>query len=238
MAAFFEKISMSATGFHRGPDLYMDWDKMEGEPYAYFTFGACCCEVELDRLTGDYRTVRTDLVMDIGKSLNPSVDIGQIEGAFMQGLGLYTMEELKFSPSGLLYTRGPSQYKIPAVCDVPLCFNVYLLSDSDNPHAIYSSKGIGEPVLFLGSSVFFAIKDAVAAARSESGLSGPFSLDSPATPERACLACSSPFTRKVKMLKYWRYSHTAANSLFECLYSLFTVTHSTCILLKIDIFIH
>lgn len=142
----------------------------------------------------------------------------------MQGLGLFTLEELKFSPSGLLYTRGPSQYKIPAVCDVPLCFNVHLLSDSYNPPTIYSSKvrghevmiskpligepdfpcgslalqGIGEPTLFLGSSVFFAIKDAVAAARSESGLVGPFSLDSPATPERVCLACASPFTRMVK----------------------------------------
>uniref|UniRef100_A0A3B4UR26 xanthine dehydrogenase n=1 Tax=Seriola dumerili TaxID=41447 RepID=A0A3B4UR26_SERDU len=185
----------------RGPDLHMDWDKMEGQPYAYFTYGACCCEVELDSLTGDYRTVRTDIVVDIGRSVNPSVDIGQIEGAFMQGVGFYTLEELQFSPSGLLYTRGPSQYKIPAVCDVPLQFNVYLLSDSQNPHAIYSSKGIGEPVLFLGSSVFFAIKDAVAAARSESGLVGPFSLDSPATPERACLACASLFTQKVIILK-------------------------------------
>ncbi|KAM6893047.1 aldehyde oxidase 6 [Lycodopsis pacificus] len=200
-AAFLEKISLSATGFYRGPDMYMDWDKKEGQPFAYFTFGVCCCEVELDCLTGDYRTVRTDIVMDIGRSVNPSVDIGQIEGAFMQGLGLYTMEELKFSPSGLLYTRGPSQYKIPAVCDVPLRFNVYLLPDSPNPHAIYSSKGIGEPALFLGSSVFFAIKDAVAAARSESGLVGPFPLDSPATPERACLACASPFTQKIPASK-------------------------------------
>ncbi|KAM9835993.1 aldehyde oxidase 6 [Aulostomus maculatus] len=200
-AAFFEKISLSATGFYRGPDLYMDWDKMEGRPYAYFTNGVSCCEVELDVLTGDYRTVRTDIVMDVGRSLNPSVDIGQIEGAFMQGLGLYTLEELKFSPSGLLYTRGPSQYKIPAVCDVPLGFNVYLLSDSHNPHAIYSSKGIGEPALFLGSSVFFALKDAVAAARSESGLVGPFLLNSPATAERMCLACASPFIKKVPASK-------------------------------------
>ncbi|XP_035533549.1 aldehyde oxidase 6 [Morone saxatilis] len=210
-AAFFKKISLSATGFYRGPDLYMDWDKMEGQPYAYFTFGACCCEVELDCLTGDYRTVRTDIVVDIGRSVNPSVDIGQIEGAFMQGLGLYTLEELKFSPSGLLYTRGPSQYKIPAVCDVPLRFNVYLLSDSHNPHAIYSSKGIGEPVLFLGSSVFFAIKDAVAAARAESGLVGPFSLDSPTTPERACLACASPFTQKIPASKPGSYKPWALN---------------------------
>uniref|UniRef100_A0A7N6AQ18 FAD-binding PCMH-type domain-containing protein n=1 Tax=Anabas testudineus TaxID=64144 RepID=A0A7N6AQ18_ANATE len=210
-AAFFEKMSLSATGFYRGPDLYIDWDKMEGEPYAYFTFGACCSEVELDCLTGDYRTVRTDIVVDIGRSVNPSVDIGQIEGAFMQGLGLYTLEELKFSPSGLLYTRGPSQYKIPAVCDVPLQFNVYLLPDTYNPHAIYSSKGIGEPVLFLGSSVFFAIKDAVAAARSESGLVGPFSLDSPATPERACLACASPFTQKIPASKPGSFKPWALN---------------------------
>ncbi|XP_077466673.1 aldehyde oxidase 6 [Stigmatopora argus] len=193
--AIMEKISLSATGYHRGADSHMDWDKMEGRPYPYYTYGVSCCEVELDCLTGDYRTVTTNIVADIGQSLNPSVDIGQIEGAFMQGLGLFTLEELKYSPSGLLYTRGPSQYKIPAVCDMPLSFNVFLLPDSHNPHAIYSSKGIGEPILFLGSSVFFAIKDAVAAARKDVGLTGPFSLDSPATAERICLACASPFTQ-------------------------------------------
>ncbi|XP_058474050.1 aldehyde oxidase 6 isoform X2 [Solea solea] len=209
--AFSEKISLSATGFYGGPDIYMDWKKMVGRPYAYFAFAACCCEVELDCLTGDYTTVRTDIVVDVGRSLNPSVDIGQIEGAFMQGLGLYTMEELKFSPSGLLYTRGPSQYKIPAVCDLPLQFNIYLLPDSDNPHAIYSSKGIGEPVLFLGSSVFFAIKDAAAAARSQSGLVGPFSLDSPSTPERACLACASVFTQKIPASKPGSFKPWALN---------------------------
>ncbi|KAF4093447.1 hypothetical protein AMELA_G00002150 [Ameiurus melas] len=195
--AFLEKISLSATGFYRGPDTRMDWEKQEGRPYVYFTYGACCSEVELDCLSGEYRTVRTDLVVDIGKSLNPSIDIGQIEGAFIQGLGLYTMEELHFSPSGVLYTRGPAQYKIPAVCDVPLQFNVYLLSGSQNPHAIYSSKGIGEPTLFLGSSVFFAIKDAVMAARKDAGLTGPFTLNSPATPERVCLACNTHFTQMI-----------------------------------------
>ncbi|KAL7831548.1 hypothetical protein SRHO_G00310510 [Serrasalmus rhombeus] len=195
--AFLERISLSATGFYRGHDLYMDWVKQEGRPYAYFTYSACCSEVELDCLTGEYRTVRTDLVADIGRSINPAIDIGQIEGAFMQGLGLYTMEELKFSPSGVLYTRGPGQYKIPAVCDVPLQFNVYLLSGSHNPHAIYSSKGVGEPTVFLGCSVFFALKEAVAAARSDAGLSGPFTLHSPATPERACIACGTRFTQMI-----------------------------------------
>ncbi|XP_036417928.1 aldehyde oxidase 3-like [Colossoma macropomum] len=199
--AFLEKISLSATGFYRGHDLCMDWEKQEGRPYAYFTYATCCSEVELDCLTGEYRTVRTDLVADIGQSINPSIDIGQIEGAFMQGLGLYTMEELKFSPSGVLYTRGPGQYKIPAVCDVPLQFNVCLLAGSHNPHAIYSSKGtstgVGEPTVFLGSSVFFALKEAVAAARSDAGLSGPFTLHSPATPDRACVACSTRFTQMI-----------------------------------------
>ncbi|NP_001292540.1 aldehyde oxidase [Takifugu rubripes] len=209
--AYLEKVSLSATGFFRGQDLYIDWEKMEGNPFAYFTYGVCCCEVELDCLSGDYRTLGADIVMDIGRSVNPSVDIGQIEGGFMQGLGLYTLEELKFSPSGLLYTRGPSQYKIPAVCDVPLRFNVYLLPDSHNPHAIYSSKGIGEPTVFLGSSVFFAIKDAVAAARSESGLVGPFSLDSPAIPERVCLACVSPFTQMIPINKPGSFKPWAIN---------------------------
>ncbi|XP_062383264.1 aldehyde oxidase 6 isoform X1 [Sardina pilchardus] len=200
-AAFLEKISLSSTGYYRGHDLYMDWEKQEGQPYAYFTYGACCCEVELDCLTGDYRTIRTDMVFDIGRSINPSIDIGQIEGAFMQGVGLYTMEELKFSPSGVLYTRGPGQYKIPAVCDVPLQFNIYLLPGTQNPHAIYSSKGIGEPALFLGSAVFFALKDAVAAARRDVGLTGPFEFHSPATPEKACLACASHLTQMVPISK-------------------------------------
>ncbi|XP_016148470.1 aldehyde oxidase 6 isoform X2 [Sinocyclocheilus grahami] len=195
--AFLEKISLSATGYYRGHDLGMDWEKQEGKPYAYFTYAVGCSEVELDCLTGEYRTLKTDIVVDIGRSINPSIDIGQIEGAFMQGLGLYTMEELKFSPSGVLYTRGPGQYKIPSFCDVPLKFNIYLLAGSSNPHAIYSSKGIGEPTVFLGSCVFFAIKDAVTAARKDADLTGPFQLNSPATPERACLACATHFTKMV-----------------------------------------
>uniref|UniRef100_A0AAR2L5Q6 FAD-binding PCMH-type domain-containing protein n=1 Tax=Pygocentrus nattereri TaxID=42514 RepID=A0AAR2L5Q6_PYGNA len=194
---FGSNTSFIKWGKNKRHDLYMDWVKQEGRPYAYFTYSACCSEVELDCLTGEYRTVRTDLVADIGRSINPAIDIGQIEGAFMQGLGLYTMEELKFSPSGVLYTRGPGQYKIPAVCDVPLQFNVYLLSGSHNPHAIYSSKGVGEPTVFLGCSVFFALKEAVAAARSDAGLSGPFTLHSPATPERACIACGTRFTQMI-----------------------------------------
>ncbi|KAM4627024.1 aldehyde oxidase-like isoform 1-T1 [Discoglossus pictus] len=192
--AFQEPISLSATGFYRGYGGEMNWDKGEGNPTNYFVYGVACSEVEIDCLTGDHKNVRTDIVMDVGCSINPAVDIGQIEGAFVQGLGLFTMEELKFSPQGVLYTRGPAQYKIPAACDVPEQFYVSLLTSSPNPNAIYSSKGVGEPALFLGSSIYFAIKDALIYARKERGLSDIFTLNSPATPEKIRMACVDQFT--------------------------------------------
>ncbi|XP_061464042.1 aldehyde oxidase 1-like [Rhineura floridana] len=195
--AFEQSINLSATGYFRGYELYMDWERGEGRPYEYFTFGAACTEVEIDCLTGDHKNIKTDIVMDIGRSINPATDIGQIEGAFVQGLGLYTMEELKYSPEGVLYTRGPNQYKIPAVCDIPEQFNVSLLASSENTTAIYSSKGLGEAALFLGCSVFFAIWDAVAASRKERELSADFVLKSPLTPERVRMACDDQFTEMI-----------------------------------------
>uniref|UniRef100_A0A4W5RJZ4 xanthine dehydrogenase n=1 Tax=Hucho hucho TaxID=62062 RepID=A0A4W5RJZ4_9TELE len=160
-----------------GPHTGVDWENSEGTAYYYFTFGACCSEVEIDCLTGDHKNLRTDIVMDVGESLNPALDIGQIEGGFVQGIGLYTIEELQFSPEGVLMTRGPSQYKIPALCDVPPQLN-----------------GIGEPPVFLASTIFFAIKEAVAAARRERGLGDSFPLSSPATAERIRMACEDQFT--------------------------------------------
>ncbi|XP_034470133.1 aldehyde oxidase 5 [Hippoglossus hippoglossus] len=192
--AFFQKISLSATGFFMGPATNVDWEKGEGQAYYYFTYGACCSEVEIDCLTGDHKNIRTDIVMDVGKSINPALDIGQVEGGFVQGVGLYTIEELQFSPDGVLMTRGPSQYKVPALCDVPAEFNVHLLADSENPHAIYLSKGIGEPPLFFGSTLFFAIKAAIAEARKEKGLGDTFPLSSPATAEKIRMACQDQFT--------------------------------------------
>uniref|UniRef100_A0A8C5QBI9 xanthine dehydrogenase n=1 Tax=Leptobrachium leishanense TaxID=445787 RepID=A0A8C5QBI9_9ANUR len=138
--AFFERISLSVTGFNRGYDTYMDWEKGEGHPFQYCVNGAVCSEVEIDCLTGDHKNIRTDIVMDVGCSINPALDIGQIEGAFVQGIGLFTTEELKYSPEGVLYTRGPGQYKILTVWDVPQELNVSLLSSSQNPYTIYSSK--------------------------------------------------------------------------------------------------
>ncbi|XP_033859403.2 xanthine dehydrogenase/oxidase isoform X2 [Acipenser ruthenus] len=194
-AAYFDSVSLSATGYFRTPGISYDFEKNEGNPFHYFSYGVACSEIEIDCLTGDHKNLSTCIVMDVGLSLNPAIDIGQIEGAFMQGVGLYTLEELRYSPDGNLYTRGPGMYKIPGFGDIPTEFNVSLLREAPNSKAIYSSKAVGEPPLFLASSVFFAIKDAIYAARTESGLRGPFRLDSPATPERIRTACADKFTK-------------------------------------------
>ncbi|XP_041418513.1 xanthine dehydrogenase/oxidase isoform X2 [Xenopus laevis] len=139
-AAYLDRVSLSATGFYKIPCIGYDAEKNEGRPSNYFSYGAACSEVEIDCLTGDHKNLRTDIVMDVGTSLNPAIDIGQVEGAFVQGLGLFTLEELKYSPNGILYTRGPGMYKIPAFGDIPIEFNVSLLRNCPNDKAIYSSK--------------------------------------------------------------------------------------------------
>uniref|UniRef100_A0A8C5L665 aldehyde oxidase n=1 Tax=Jaculus jaculus TaxID=51337 RepID=A0A8C5L665_JACJA len=196
-AAFDNSISLSAIGYFRGFETNIDWEKGEGHPFEYFVCGAACSEVEVDCLTGNHKNIRTDIVMDVGYSINPAIDIGQIEGAFIQGMGLYTIEELSYSPQGVLYTRGPSQYKIPAICDVPTELHVSFLPPSENSNTLYSSKGVGESGLFLGCSVFFAIRDAVCAARQERGISEPLMLSSPLTPEKIRMACEDKFTKMI-----------------------------------------
>jgi xanthine dehydrogenase/oxidase len=130
--------------------------------------------------------------------LNPAIDIGQIEGAFMQGYGLFVLEELVYSPTGTNYTRGPGTYKLPGFGDIPGEFNVSLLKGVSNPRAVYSSKAVGEPPLFLGCAVFFALKDAIKAARKENGYDPiNFKLDSPATSARIRMACQDNITSKV-----------------------------------------
>nr|XP_045004300.1 aldehyde oxidase 2 [Jaculus jaculus] len=196
-AAFEQRISLSATGYFRGYKAFMNWEEGEGDPFPYYVYGAACSEVEIDCLTGAHKKIRTDIVMDACCSLNPAIDIGQIEGSFIQGMGLYTTEELQYSPEGVLYTRSPDEYKIPTITDVPEQFNVSLLPSSQTPLTIYSSKGLGESGMFLGSSVFFAITDAVAAARRERGLAEDFTVRSPATPEWVRMACADRFTDMV-----------------------------------------
>ncbi|XP_070364449.1 aldehyde oxidase 2 isoform X4 [Equus asinus] len=207
-AAFEQRISLSATGYFRGYEAFMDWEKREGDPFPYYVYGAASSEVEVDCLTGAHKKIRTDIVMDACCSLNPAIDIGQIEGSFTQGMGLYTTEELKYSPEGVLYSRGPDDYKIPTITDIPEEFNVSLLPSSQTPLTIYSSKGLGESGMFLGSSVFFAIADAVATARRERDIAEDFTVRSPATPERVRMACADRFTEMIprddpKTFKPW-----------------------------------
>uniref|UniRef100_A0A0D9REZ2 aldehyde oxidase n=1 Tax=Chlorocebus sabaeus TaxID=60711 RepID=A0A0D9REZ2_CHLSB len=196
-AAFEQRISLSATGYFRGYKAFMDWEKGVGDPFPYYVYGAACSEVEIDCLTGAHKKIRTDIIMDACCSLNPAIDIGQIEGSFIQGMGLYTTEELKYSPEGVLYSRSPDEYKIPTVTDVPEEFNVSLLPSSQTPLTIYSSKGLGESGMFLGSSVFFAIADAVATVRRERDIAEDFMVQSPATPERVRMACADRFTKMI-----------------------------------------
>ncbi|XP_070430329.1 xanthine dehydrogenase/oxidase isoform X12 [Equus przewalskii] len=197
IAAYQDAVSLSATGFYKAPDVGYSFETNSGNPFNYFSYGVACSEVEIDCLTGDHKNLRTDIVMDVGSSLNPAIDIGQVEGAFVQGLGLFTLEELQYSPEGSLYTRGPSTYKIPTFDSIPIEFRVSLLRDSPNKKAIYASKAVGEPPLFLAASVFFAIKDAIRAARAQHkdyDMKELFRLDSPATQEKIRNACVDKFT--------------------------------------------
>ncbi|XP_045405291.1 xanthine dehydrogenase/oxidase isoform X1 [Lemur catta] len=196
-AAYLDAVSLSATGFYKTPNIGYSFETNSGNPFHYFTYGVACSEVEIDCLTGDHKNLRTDIVMDVGSSLNPAIDIGQVEGAFVQGLGLFTLEELHYSPEGSLHTRGPSTYKIPAFGSIPVEFRVSLLRDCPNKKAIYASKAVGEPPLFLAASIFFAIKDAIRAARAQhtdNNIKELFRLDSPATPEKIRNACVDQFT--------------------------------------------
>ena len=200
--AHHEQLNLSANGFYKTPDL-KEFDFLakvkagdSNRPFNYFSQGVACSEVELDTLTGDFTVLRTDILMDVGNSINPAIDIGQVEGAFVQGLGWCTMEELVWMKNGAMFTRGPGAYKIPGFGDVPQVFNVSLLQGNPNSRAVHSSKGVGEPPFFLGGSVLLALKEAIYSARSEEKLDGFFMLHSPATSERLRMACEDRFTRQ------------------------------------------
>ncbi|ALC47458.1 ry [Drosophila busckii] len=198
--AYFDRVSLSATGFYAMPNIgYHPETNPNARTYNYFTNGVGISLVEIDCLTGDHQVLSMDIVMDIGSSINPAIDIGQIEGAFMQGYGLFTLEELMYSPQGMLYSRGPGMYKLPGFADIPGEFNVSLLTGAPNPRAVYSSKAVGEPPLFIGSAAYFAIKEAIAAAREEQGLSPHCELEAPATSARIRMACQDNFTQLINM---------------------------------------
>ena len=232
-------MNLSANGFYATPGID-SFFTCGAAPFNYFNYGVACAEVQVDCLTGtvrfdcgmhsgcsyispgDYWIPRVDVLMDVGESLNPSIDIGQIEGAFVQGMGLFTLEEVVLFRNGQLFTRGPGSYKIPTGDDIPVDFRVELLADAPNHvrcvavkglssdamlvrvlnkylqrPAPFSSKGVGEPPLFLSSSVFFAIKEAVAAARVDNKLEPYVPIPSPATCERIRNACGDRFVEQV-----------------------------------------
>ncbi len=171
--------------------------------FFYFTQGVAASEVLIDTLTGDWTALRTDIKMDVGRSINPAIDYGQIEGAYVQGQGLFTTEEsLWHRASGQIFTRGPGAYKIPGFRDIPQEMNVSLLKDVEwkNLRTIQRSRGVGEPPLFMGSAVFFAIRDALKAARKEWGVEGVLNLRSPATPERIRIEVGDPILKRSEVL--------------------------------------
>lgn len=184
--AYQNRISLSATGFYATPDIEWDRYKGRGRPFYYFSYGAAVTEVVIDTLSGEYRILRADILHDVGRSLNPALDIGQIEGGYVQGAGWLTTEELVWNDKGRLLTHAPSTYKIPACSDQPEIFNVDLWKKGVNQEkTIYRSKAVGEPPFSLGISALLALSDAVAATGDGTHYPG---LDGPATPERVLFA--------------------------------------------------
>jgi xanthine dehydrogenase large subunit len=177
--AYLARISLSSTGFYKTPDIHWDAKRATGRPFYYFAYGAACSEVVVDTLTGEMKVKRVDILHDVGRSLNPSIDIGQIEGGFVQGMGWLTSEELVFDDKGRLLTHAPSTYKIPCASDVPADFRVALFDGVNREDTIYRSKAVGEPPLMLAISVFAAIADAIHSLAP----GRPVPLDAPATPE-------------------------------------------------------
>jgi len=179
--AYFGQVSLSSTGFYKTPEIFYDRERASGTPFYYYAFGIACSEVIIDTHTGEYKVLRTDILHDVGDSLNPRIDIGQVEGGFVQGMGWMTTEELVWDDSGKLLTCNPMSYKIPAISDTPNDFRVKLVENRKNPKdTVFHSKAVGEPPFMLGISVWCALKDAVA---SIADYQQQPNIDSPATPE-------------------------------------------------------
>jgi xanthine dehydrogenase molybdopterin binding subunit/xanthine dehydrogenase small subunit len=184
-AAYVQRIGLSSTGYYRTPEIHYDRAQGKGKPFHYFAVGAAVTEVEVDGFTGMMRILRADILQDCGNSINPGINVGQIEGAYVQGAGWLTCEELVWNDKGVLLTHSPDTYKIPAVGDRPLVFNVNLLKDAEQEKTIFGSKAVGEPPFMLAISVREAIRDAVAAFGSGKN---EIELASPATCEAIWMA--------------------------------------------------
>jgi xanthine dehydrogenase large subunit len=193
-AAYVNRVQLWSDGFYRTPKIHYDKATLTGRPFYYFAYGAACTEVAIDTLTGESRVLAVDILHDVGHSLNPALDIGQIEGGFVQGMGWLTTEELVWEAAdaprnpGALTTKAPSTYKIPTAADVPEHLRVALWPEANREDNVGGSKAVGEPPFMLAISVWEALRDAVAQARANAGLSGPVKLDAPATAERVLWA--------------------------------------------------
>ena len=191
--AYLARISLSATGFYRTPKIHYDRSKHRGRPFYYFAYGAAVSEVELDTLTGENRVVRTDILHEVGQSLNPAIDMGQIEGGFIQGMGWLTTEELVFDDLGRLRTHAPSTYKIPTASDRPATMNIEIWDKGRNEErTIHRSKAVGEPPFMLAISVFSALTHAVSGATGHQVFP---ELHAPATPESLLMAIDAAKAR-------------------------------------------
>jgi xanthine dehydrogenase large subunit len=184
--AYRARVSLSSTGFYKTPLIHYDRGTASGRPFFYFAYGVAVAEVLVDTLTGEYKVTRADLLHDVGRSINPAIDLGQIEGGFIQGMGWLTSEELWWDGKGALKTHAPSTYKIPVARDVPADLRVRIYERGrSQAETIHRSKAVGEPPLMLANAVWLALKDAVAASVDHKAVPR---LDTPATPERVLLA--------------------------------------------------
>jgi xanthine dehydrogenase large subunit len=183
--SYKQRVQLWSDGFYATPKINYDPKTLTGRPFYYFSYGAACSEVAIDLLTGEYKLLRTDILHDVGRSIHPEIDIGQIEGGFLQGVGWLTTEELVWDKNGKLLTQGASTYKIPTAADVPEMLNVSLWIEENREANVGGSKAVGEPPFMLGISVFEALRDAVGSVRDSTT---PVELDAPATPERVLKA--------------------------------------------------
>ncbi len=187
--AYTNRIQLWSDGFYRTPRIHYDKTTLTGRPFYYFAYGAACTEVAIDTLTGESRVLKVDILHDVGRSINPAIDIGQIEGGFVQGMGWLTTEQLVWNAKGYLSTHAPSTYKIPATGDIPEHFKVDLWPEPNREDNVFGSKAVGEPPFMLAISVWEALREAVASARAGRGLPAtPVDMDAPATAENVLKA--------------------------------------------------
>ncbi|MBG9388277.1 xanthine dehydrogenase molybdopterin binding subunit [Caenimonas aquaedulcis] len=179
-AAYANRIQLWSDGFYRTPKIHYDKATLTGRPFYYFAYGAACSEVAIDTLTGESRVLKVDILHDVGTSLNPAIDLGQIEGGFVQGMGWLTTEQLVWNDKGLLATHAPSTYKIPATGDIPAHFKVSFWHEANREDNVGGSKAVGEPPFMLAISVWEALRDAVSGARADGSAAG---MPAPATAE-------------------------------------------------------